>query len=238
MAATRDLWGGAAGTSADGYEIHMGATEAVAGALDPLLVLDGRPDGAVSANGRVAGCYLHGLFHNDALRQALLAGLGRAEAPARTFDREREFDRLAQHVRSHLDMDAVRALLWPGRRTKPHAVRAMGDVWFVTGGARSGKSRFAERLATGTGREVVYLATMEPLDDELRDRVAQHRAVRPSSWQTIEAPRDPIAALAGVDTAACVLLDCLSLWVTNRLLEGGEEPALDQPARPRTGARC
>jgi adenosylcobinamide kinase/adenosylcobinamide-phosphate guanylyltransferase len=101
----------------------------------------------------------------------------------------------------------------------------MGEVWFVTGGARSGKSRFAERLATGTRLEVVYLATMEPLDDELLERVAYHRATRPSTWQTVEAPRDPRDALAAVDTGACVLLDCLSLWVTNRLLDGGEEPS-------------
>jgi adenosylcobinamide kinase / adenosylcobinamide-phosphate guanylyltransferase len=105
---------------------------------------------------------------------------------------------------------------------------SMGEVWFVTGGARSGKSRFAERLATASGREVVYLATMEPLDDELRERVAHHRASRPSAWQTVEAPRDPVSALASAEPGACVLLDCLSLWVTNRLLEGGDEPSWAQ----------
>ena len=55
----------------------------------------------------------------------------------------------------------------------------MGDIWFVTGGARSGKSCFAEHLAAQTGRAVAYVATMEPLDDELRLRVARHQAQRP-----------------------------------------------------------
>ncbi len=113
LATARGPWAGAANTQVRGYEIHMGTTEAISEPITPLLVLDGLPDGAVSADGQVAGCYLHGLFHNDALRHALLAGLGLTEAPTRTFDREREFDRLAQHVRSHLDMDRVRALVWP-----------------------------------------------------------------------------------------------------------------------------
>ena len=101
----------------------------------------------------------------------------------------------------------------------------MGEVWFVTGGARSGKSRFAERLAANTGLDVVYVATMEPLDAELQHRVAQHRASRPASWRTVEAPRDPAGALQLAAPAACVLVDCLSLWVTNHLLEHGEAPS-------------
>ena len=98
----------------------------------------------------------------------------------------------------------------------------MGDLWFVTGGARSGKSRFAERLAAGAGRPVVYIATMEPLDDELCRRVARHRAQRPQSWETVEAPLDPAAALRRADGGACALVDCLSLWVSNRLLGAGD----------------
>ncbi|MSQ41491.1 MAG: cobyric acid synthase [Dehalococcoidia bacterium] len=107
-------WEQAAGCAVDGYEIHMGHSEGTGGAVvAPLLELDGRPDGAVTADGRAAGTYLHGLFHNDALRGALLAALGRRGAGGRPFDREREFDRLAQHVRSHVDLERVRALLWP-----------------------------------------------------------------------------------------------------------------------------
>lgn len=97
----------------------------------------------------------------------------------------------------------------------------MGEILFVTGGARSGKSTFAEGLAKGfasAGRDVVYIATMQPGDDELRDRVARHRAQRPAGWATLEASEGIRDALAGVADGACVLLDCLSLWVTNRLL--------------------
>ncbi len=103
----------------------------------------------------------------------------------------------------------------------------MGDLWFVTGGARSGKSTFAESLALGTDADVVYLATMEPGDDELLDRVQRHQARRPAGWTTVEEPLRLAGALVSVPGAACVLIDCVSLWVTNRLLElDDEEPSL------------
>ena len=110
----------------------------------------------------------------------------------------------------------------------------MGEVLFVTGGARSGKSRFAERLATqraNAGAPVVYLATMEPLDDELRARVARHRADRPSSWATVEAPLAIVEALRGIEDGACVLLDCLSLWVANCLMPLGDAPSFEAVER-------
>ncbi|HJM74585.1 MAG TPA: bifunctional adenosylcobinamide kinase/adenosylcobinamide-phosphate guanylyltransferase [Dehalococcoidia bacterium] len=100
----------------------------------------------------------------------------------------------------------------------------MGDLWFVTGGARSGKSRFAEGLARESGRPVVYIATMQPRDDELRRRVERHRNDRPSAWQTIEAPVELSSALASTDGDACALVDCLSLWVANRLMALGDQP--------------
>jgi adenosylcobinamide kinase/adenosylcobinamide-phosphate guanylyltransferase len=100
----------------------------------------------------------------------------------------------------------------------------VGALYFVTGGARSGKSAFAQSLAETSARPVVFLATMEPLDAELEARVARHRETRPATWRTIEAPLDLCAALAGADPKACVLLDCLSLWVTNRLMPLGDPP--------------
>jgi adenosylcobinamide kinase/adenosylcobinamide-phosphate guanylyltransferase len=103
----------------------------------------------------------------------------------------------------------------------------MGEISFVTGGARSGKSHFAELLATRSGRAVIYIATMEPRDEELLARVARHRAERPPHWQTVEAPHDPTAALRSTPPDMCVLLDCLSLWVANRLLVLGDPPAPD-----------
>ena len=106
----------------------------------------------------------------------------------------------------------------------------MGELSFVTGGARSGKSRFAERLARETGRPLVYLVTMVASDEELAARIEAHRRDRPADACTIEAPRDPVSALAAAGDASCVLLDCLSLWVSNRLIELGETPALDEVA--------
>jgi adenosylcobinamide kinase/adenosylcobinamide-phosphate guanylyltransferase len=96
----------------------------------------------------------------------------------------------------------------------------MGRIVFVTGGARSGKSAFAERAAIATGEPVVYLATMEALDDELVRRVERHRQERPAGWETVEAPIEVAGTLRRLDLRRCVLLDCLSLWVSNAVLAG------------------
>jgi adenosylcobyric acid synthase len=120
-------WAGVVDAPVEGYDIHMGLTSVARSesGLAPFLELDGHLDGAISADGRVAGTYLHGLFHNEALRHALLAGLGRPlEAGRATFDREREFDRLAHHVRAHLELDRVREWLGlqPIREPQPSVV--------------------------------------------------------------------------------------------------------------------
>jgi adenosylcobinamide kinase/adenosylcobinamide-phosphate guanylyltransferase len=89
---------------------------------------------------------------------------------------------------------------------------------FVVGGARSGKSGLAERLATGSGCPRRYIATAEAWDDEMRDRIARHRADRGAGWQTVEAPLDLTTALAGAGQGEVVLVDCATLWLTNHLL--------------------
>lgn len=88
----------------------------------------------------------------------------------------------------------------------------------VVGGARSGKSAFAERLVTATGRPRRYIATAEAWDDEMRTRIARHRDDRGPAWTTVEAPLDLAAALAGADAAEALLVDCATLWLTNHLL--------------------
>lgn len=89
----------------------------------------------------------------------------------------------------------------------------------LIGGARSGKSSLAERLAQATGRPVLFVATMEPRDDEVRLRIAQHRASRPSAWRTVEEPVDVVSALeANVRPGDTIVLDCVTLWVANMLL--------------------
>lgn len=88
----------------------------------------------------------------------------------------------------------------------------------VLGGARSGKSRYGESLIAREPPPWTYIATAEALDDEMAQRVAAHRAQRDGRWQTIEAARDLPGALAALPPTAVVLVDCLTLWLSNLLL--------------------
>ena len=91
----------------------------------------------------------------------------------------------------------------------------MAEVILITGGARSGKSREALRLAEEFPRRV-FIATAEPFDDEMRDRIARHREERGPGWRTIEAPLDLAGALRSVgDPEAAVVIDCLTVWLGN-----------------------
>jgi adenosylcobinamide kinase / adenosylcobinamide-phosphate guanylyltransferase len=86
----------------------------------------------------------------------------------------------------------------------------------ILGGARSGKSTFAERLAVKSGRSVAFIATATAGDEEMRERIARHRAARPVSWHTIEEPLDlAAAALQASKLADVLLLDCITLWLNN-----------------------
>ncbi|WP_221091602.1 bifunctional adenosylcobinamide kinase/adenosylcobinamide-phosphate guanylyltransferase [Deinococcus aquaedulcis] len=96
---------------------------------------------------------------------------------------------------------------------------------FVTGGARSGKSAFAERRAADSGLPVTYLATAQAFDDEMAARIARHRGDRPAAWATVEEPLAVPGALAAISTPA-VLLDCLSLWVSNLMLADWPDEAV------------
>lgn len=93
----------------------------------------------------------------------------------------------------------------------------------ILGGARSGKSALAERFAAESGLEVVYIATAEARDGEMGERIAHHKARRPDHWHCIEEPLQLVATLqqqAAVDR--CLLVDCLTLWLSN-LLGAGDE---------------
>lgn len=94
----------------------------------------------------------------------------------------------------------------------------------VTGGARSGKSRYAETLLRARPGPWHYIATAEAWDDEMRDRIARHRADRGPDWITHEAPLDLAGRLAGIREGA-VLIDCATLWLTNHLLAGHDPEA-------------
>jgi adenosylcobinamide kinase/adenosylcobinamide-phosphate guanylyltransferase len=101
----------------------------------------------------------------------------------------------------------------------------MSKIVLFTGGARSGKSTRAEQYAVLRNQPVVYIATAEAGDDEMRARIAQHQCRRPASWVTREAPLAVAAAIAEQASGSVVLLDCLSLLVSNLLLAHEADPA-------------
>jgi adenosyl cobinamide kinase/adenosyl cobinamide phosphate guanylyltransferase len=101
---------------------------------------------------------------------------------------------------------------------------------FLIGGARSGKSTLAVGLASAAAAPVTVIATGEARDDEMAERIREHRRVRPPSWRTIEEPVELRRAVeaAGSDV---VVVDCLSLWVSNSMEAGSVEAAIIQDAR-------
>lgn len=101
----------------------------------------------------------------------------------------------------------------------------MSRLIYLTGPVRSGKSRRAVELARAWGENVVFVATyrIAPSDAEMAERVRRHRAERPSTWRTLEAPADAATALAGLTPAPSgVVLDCLTLWASDRFAETDE----------------
>jgi adenosylcobinamide kinase / adenosylcobinamide-phosphate guanylyltransferase len=92
------------------------------------------------------------------------------------------------------------------------------QLTLVLGGARSGKSRYAESLTTSLPPAWIYLATAEPHDAEMAERIAAHRTRRGAGWRTIEEPHD-IASFLAADEGT-TLIDCLTLWLSNRMLAG------------------
>jgi adenosylcobinamide kinase/adenosylcobinamide-phosphate guanylyltransferase len=88
----------------------------------------------------------------------------------------------------------------------------------VLGGARSGKSRYAEQVAMASPPPWIYVATAESFDDEMATRIADHKGRRSQDWQTIDAPLDLAGALAALPRSATVLVDCLTLWLSNLML--------------------
>ncbi|MBV9077119.1 MAG: cobyric acid synthase [Methylobacteriaceae bacterium] len=110
----------ASGEALAGYEIHLGRTEGPDRARPFLTLADGRPDGATSPDGRVAGTYMHGLFAGDAFRRAYLAGFGAASTLAYEAGIEAVLDRLADHLEASLDLDAILTIA----RSRPAPRRA------------------------------------------------------------------------------------------------------------------
>ena len=109
----------------------------------------------------------------------------------------------------------------------------------VLGGARSGKSRYAESLVTALPAPWIYVATAEARDAEMAERIAAHQARRGAGWRTLETPRDVVGALSAHGTTP-LLVDCLTLWLANALLASADvdaeierlEAALEQASAP------
>jgi adenosylcobinamide kinase / adenosylcobinamide-phosphate guanylyltransferase len=96
----------------------------------------------------------------------------------------------------------------------------MGKLILVTGGARSGKSTYAEQMASEMGSNVLYIATSIPFDDEMKQRIKKHREQRPSEWETLEAYMEMDRELADkLADRQAVLLDCITIMVTNLMME-------------------
>ena len=92
----------------------------------------------------------------------------------------------------------------------------------LLGGARAGKSALALELARGHDGPVVYVATAEAGDDEMAARISQHRTERPAEWTTAEEPIALRSTVAAIEPDACVVVDCLTLWVANLLARGDD----------------
>ena len=100
----------------------------------------------------------------------------------------------------------------------------MGQLLLVTGGSRSGKSRYALERANAWGRHVLYVATCQPADEEMWERVRRHQAERPATWTTVEPGVGVMAAIqAQGPQADGILLDCLTLYVSGLLMSGAGE---------------
>jgi adenosylcobinamide kinase/adenosylcobinamide-phosphate guanylyltransferase len=109
-------------------------------------------------------------------------------------------------------------------------------ITFVTGGARSGKSRYALELASRYARRA-FIATAEPIDDELRERIQRHREARGTAYANVEEPTDLAAALRRipVDTEVAVI-DCLTIWLGNLIHRRGDQACGDAEDYPEIGA--
>jgi adenosylcobinamide kinase / adenosylcobinamide-phosphate guanylyltransferase len=105
------------------------------------------------------------------------------------------------------------------------------SLTLLLGGARSGKSALSTRLAAASDRPVVVVATAEARDEEMAERIQRHRDARPSAWTTVEEPLALAAAVRDLPAAAFVVVDCVSLWVSNAMEAGATEDGIVEEAR-------
>ena len=105
-------------------------------------------------------------------------------------------------------------------------------IQFILGGARSGKSRLAEQTAIASNKPVTYIATAQAWDNEMQERIVHHQAQRPAAWTLVEEPLHLAARLKQLDQAGHVILvDCLTLWMSNLLMQKDENIPSDECAQ-------
>ncbi|MDP1713225.1 MAG: bifunctional adenosylcobinamide kinase/adenosylcobinamide-phosphate guanylyltransferase [Anaerolineales bacterium] len=104
----------------------------------------------------------------------------------------------------------------------------MGKLTFILGGARSGKSDYAEQIGRESGKSVLFIATATAFDDEMRERIHHHRTARPHEWQTLEVPMNVGAALLTEKfKAEVVIVDCITLLASNILIALPEDSSFE-----------
>jgi adenosylcobinamide kinase / adenosylcobinamide-phosphate guanylyltransferase len=103
----------------------------------------------------------------------------------------------------------------------------MGRLTLILGGARSGKSSYAQSLAAESGKSVAFLATARALDDEMSARIQKHRAERPAHWETLEVPMDITVHINQI-RSDIIILDCITLLITNLLMQFVENDLVDE----------
>lgn len=208
------FWAPLSGLEVRGYEIRTGSST------------DGSGEGLFFQRGSVLGTYLHGLLEDGDVLTRLFG-----PDPDGVDPLEKTFDDLSSLLDRCLDMATISSWIDPpsggtsDARPAASSVPATGAsrLCVLTGGVRSGKSREAERLASSWGGDSVsFLATAQGLDEEMRERIGKHRRDRDGRWETVEEPLDVASALRRC-TRRVVLLDCVTLLVSNLLLAGGSD---------------
>ena len=91
-------------------------------------------------------------------------------------------------------------------------------ITLIIGGAASGKSLWAENYTLSATKRPLYIATAQPFDTEMEEKIAAHRARRTAQWELKEAPLDLVEAMSGLTSESCALIDCLTMWLSNHLL--------------------
>ena len=129
----------------------------------------------------------------------------------------------ARHCREIFAIAFLSASGETGSRNNPLDPEAMlPQISLVLGGSSSGKTAFAEKLAEGSGRRVVYIATADYQDAEMKEKIRRHRRDRPAGWLTVEAHGDAEGALAALGSEDVGLFDCVTMWLADNLLAGAD----------------